>query len=67
MYRESKCGDEGQDVRPYCLSSDTFEVSHGEKDGCHTCVRTTGGGDPDRTVNTERGSQEVALLLGFLT
>lgn len=57
---------EDQDVRQSCLSN-VFQVSHGEKNCCCACVRATDSGDPNRTVNTERGSQEVAFLLGFLT
>jgi hypothetical protein len=40
-----------------------FEVSHGEVDSSQTSVDTTASGDPDRTVDVQRGTEQLALLL----
>ena len=45
-----------------CLP-DVFQVSHGEVDSRQTSVDASGGGDPDRTVDVQRGAEQLALLL----
>lgn len=41
----------------------TFEVSHGEVDGCQAGVDTTSRSNPDGTVDVQRGAKKLALLL----
>jgi hypothetical protein len=40
-----------------------FEVSHGQVDSSQTSVDTTASGEPDRTVDVQRGAEQLALLL----
>jgi hypothetical protein len=40
-----------------------FQVSHGQVDGNQAGVDTTASGDPDRTVDVQRGAKQLALLL----
>lgn len=42
---------------------DVFEVSHGQVDSSQTGVDTTASGEPDRTVDVQRGAEQLALLL----
>lgn len=42
---------------------DMFQVSHGEVDSRQAGVDTSASGDPDRTVDVQRGSKQLALLL----
>jgi hypothetical protein len=42
---------------------DVFEVSHGQVDSSQTSVDTTASGDPDGTVDVQRGAEQLALLL----
>lgn len=46
-------------------SSDVFQIPQGEVDGHHAGVDTPARSDPDWSVDVERRSQELALLLGF--
>lgn len=45
-----------------CLP-DVFQVSHREEDSRQAGIDTSGGGDPNRTVDIQRGTEQLALLL----
>lgn len=49
------------------LLPDSFQVAHGEVDGRHARVGTTGSGHPDGLVDAEGGAKELAFLLWLLT